>query len=77
VFYRQAACPKPIPASRAVAGQRKGGAKPVNVSATPLTRAEACHRLARAGSIGRNGHEHDETVSTYDKHAGRDPCRSY
>jgi len=77
VFYRHAACPKSIPAARASNGPRKGGAKPVGVSATPLPRAEACRRLARAGSIGRSGHEHDETVSTYDKHAGRDPCRRY
>ena len=77
VFYRHAACPKSIPAAHASNGPRKGGAKPVGVSATPLPRAEACRRLARAGSIGRSGHEHDEVVSTYDKHAGRDPCRRY
>jgi hypothetical protein len=77
VFYRHAACPKSIPDSRAASRSRKGGAKPISVSATPLPRAEACRRLARAGSIGRPGHEHDEAVSTYDKNAGRDPCRRY
>jgi len=77
VFYRHASCPKSIAGTHAPAGSRKGGAKPVAVSATPLPRAEACQRLARAGSIGRGGHEHDETVSTYDKNAGRDPCRHY
>jgi hypothetical protein len=77
LFYRHASCPKSIAGARSSAGSRKGGAKPVAVSATPLPRAEACRRLARAGSIGRSGHEHDETVSTYDKNAGRDPCRRY
>jgi hypothetical protein len=77
LFYRHASCPKSIAGARSSAGPRKGGAKPVAVSATPLPRAEACRRLARAGSIGRSGHEHDETVSTYDKNAGRDPCRRY
>ncbi|WP_395679284.1 DUF4124 domain-containing protein [Dokdonella sp.] len=77
VFYRHARCPKSIPDPRAAAGSRKQGAKPVKVSATPLPRAEACRRLARAGSIGRRGHEHDESVSTYDRNAGRDPCRRY
>jgi hypothetical protein len=77
LFYRHASCPKSIAGAHSSAGSRKGGAKPVAVSATPLPRAEACRRLARAGSIGRTGHEHDETVSTYDKNAGRDPCRRY
>ena len=77
VFYRHASCPKSIAGARSPAGSRKGGAKPVAVSATPLPRAEACRQLARAGSIGRNGHEHDETVSTYDRNAGRDPCRRF
>jgi len=36
-----------------------------------------CRRLARAGSIGRAGHERDEIVSTYDRNLGRDPCRRY
>jgi hypothetical protein len=76
LFYRHASCPKSIAGSRASAGAGKG-ARPVAVSATPLPRAEVCRRLARAGSIGRSGHEHDETVSTYDKNAGRDPCRRY
>ena len=77
LFYRHASCPKSIAGAHSSAGSRKGGAKPVAVSATPLPRAEACRRLARAGSIGRNGREHDEAVSTYDKNAGRDPCRHY
>lgn len=77
LFYRHTSCPKSIAGARSSAGSRKGGAKPVKVSATPLPRAEACRNLARAGSIGRNGHEHDEITSSYDKHAGRDPCRSY
>lgn len=77
LFYRHASCPKSIADPRSSAGSRKGGAKPVAVSATPVPRVEVCRRLARAGSIGRSGHEYDETVSTYDRNAGRDPCRRY
>jgi hypothetical protein len=47
----------------------------VSVTAIALPRDEACRRMAAAGSIGRAGREHDERVSTYDRNAGRDPCR--
>lgn len=78
VFYRHGGCPKSIGASHgATPGSRRGGkgAPAVTVTASPLPRAEACRRLAHAG--GRSGREHDETVSTYERNAGRDPCRRY
>jgi len=77
VFYRHGACPKSIAPSQAAAGggRRGKGAPAVSVSATPLPRAEACRRLAR--ERGRSGREHDEVVSTYERNAGRDPCRAY
>lgn len=77
VFYRHGACPKSIAPSQAAAvgGRRGKGASAVGVSAMPLPRAEACRRLAR--ERGRSGREHDEVVSTYERNAGRDPCRAY
>lgn len=71
VFYRHAGCPHSL---RIPAGSGKG-ARSATVSAVPLARSEACRRLAAAGSIGRSGHQHDERVSTYERNAGRDPCR--
>lgn len=74
VFYRHSACPKSI-ATRGEGGRRRGGgANLVPVSATPLTRSEACKRI---GGAGRSGRERDERVSTYERNAGRDPCRRY
>ena len=80
VFYRHGACPRQISATGAGANGRKrsaGGAGMFAVSAEPLSRDEACRRMASAGSIGRAGHERDETVSTYDRNLGRDPCRYF
>ena len=82
VFYRHSRCPGSITqssqrrsAARGAASRRGSTPSSVAVSARPLTRGEACRRMASAGSIGRAGREHDETVSTYDRNAGRDPCR--
>ncbi|HEU4665206.1 MAG TPA: DUF4124 domain-containing protein [Dokdonella sp.] len=79
VFYRHGACPKSIAPSHGVSvGGRRGGSKgagAIGVTASPLPRAEACRRLEHPG--GRDGREHDETVSTYERNAGRDPCRRY
>lgn len=83
VFYRHTACPKTIPAPTvpSASGKRRGkggkGQESVGVSAHALPRAEACRRLAAAGAIGRAGHAHDEQVSTYERNAGRDPCRKF
>jgi hypothetical protein len=73
VFYKHSGCPKSIPA--AAAHERGSAMRSTAVSARPLARSEACKRLIGAGSIGRAGHEHDDVVSTYDRNAGRDPCR--
>ena len=86
VFYKHSGCPKSI---RVVAGHerdrhsaagrganaRGSGLRSMAVSARPLARSEVCKRLASAGSIGRAGREYDDTVSTYDRNGGRDPCR--
>jgi len=82
LFYRHGACPKQISAAGTQSGaspRRKAasGAQTYTVTAQALDRGEVCRRLARAGSIGRAGHERDETVSTYDRNLGRDPCRRY
>jgi hypothetical protein len=85
VFYRHSACPTSIAGTPAAPhGRNRGasrgrgkGAESLPVTATEMPRADACRQLARAGSIGRAGHERDETVSTYDRNAGRDPCRYY
>ena len=77
VFYRHGACPKEIAIkSAAHSSGRRGGASKETVAVTgaALSRGEACRRM---GSAGRAGRERDETVSTYDKNLGRDPCRRY
>ncbi|MEO7062258.1 MAG: DUF4124 domain-containing protein [Dokdonella sp.] len=83
VFYKHSGCPKTIavaPANERRSSGRKsttrgGATHPTTVSTRPLPRAEACKRMASGGSIGRPGREHDDAVSTYDRNAGRDPCR--
>jgi hypothetical protein len=81
VFYRHSGCPKSIPAAggasqgaspRGARGHAKDKAS-VSVSAHPLPRSQVCRVLAKPSA--RAGHERDETVSTYERNAGRDPCR--
>ena len=69
-FYRHGSCPKQI----AVAGSGKD-AKAVGVTAEAMPRADVCRELARGGAIGRAGHARDESMSSYDRNLGRDPCR--
>jgi hypothetical protein len=76
VFYRHSGCPKSIKAGGAASSRGSKQGTQVAVSAAPLARSEACRRLA-AGGFGRAGHERDEQVSTYDRNAGRDPCRRF
>ncbi|MEO6689750.1 MAG: hypothetical protein ABIS07_05730 [Dokdonella sp.] len=79
VFYRHSGCPKSIKTNGSAQGRgnsKKQGADSVAVSAVPMTRSEACRRQAASG-LGRSGHEHDDQVSTYDRNAGRDPCRHF
>lgn len=78
VFYRHGACPHSIRSVASAAnrrGSRADASRTASVSAVPLSRKEVCRRIASAGSIGRAGREHDERVSTYERNAGRDPCR--
>jgi hypothetical protein len=82
LFYRHGACPKQITAKPKTSGgsARKRDASDAQtyaVTAQPLARGEVCRQMARAGSIGRAGHERDDSVPTYDKNLGRDPCRRY
>ncbi len=80
VFYQHTACPKSISTARAGGhgrASRGSGTEKVGVSAIALPRADVCRRLAAAGSIGRAGRERDARVSTYERNAGRDPCRRY
>ena len=79
VFYRHAGCPKSIKSSGFAQGRgnsKKQGGDTVAVSAAQMTRSEVCRRQAASG-LGRAGHEHDDQVSTYERNAGRDPCRHF
>lgn len=83
VFYRHASCPHSIPAgnvrdgfaSTRGKGAGRGGSTTVSVSAQRISREDACREIHRAGAAGRDGHEHDEIVSSYEHNLGRDPCR--
>jgi hypothetical protein len=79
VFYRHSGCPGSIRVDSAGGRAARRGDAPesARVSATRVPRAQACRRLAAAGSIGRAGHARDEQVSTYERNAGRDPCRRF
>ncbi len=82
VFYRHHGCPRTIAAgdaSTTAHGGRHGkgissSAKTVAVHGERIPREQACAQMRRAGALGRNGHAHDEDVSTYDKNLGRDLC---
>jgi hypothetical protein len=83
VFYRLSGCPHSIAADAMASGREpnhgRGSAKrnggTTQVSARRVSRDEACRQIHRAGAIGRKGHEFDETVSTYERDLGNDPCR--
>jgi hypothetical protein len=77
LFYRHGGCPGRIAAESGSAKRGRGGASSFAVTSEALPRSEVCRRIAAAGSIGRAGHARDESVSTYDRNLGRDPCRYY
>jgi uncharacterized protein DUF4124 len=78
VFYRHGSCPGKITAKdSATRKSGKQAGEGYAVTAAKLPRSEACRRMASAGSIGRAGHERDESVSSYDRNLGRDPCRYF
>jgi uncharacterized protein DUF4124 len=75
-FYRHRACPKQIAIAGSGARGRSGKSpQSVGVTAEAMPRADVCRELTRGGSIGRAGHERDESISSYDRNLGRDPCR--
>ncbi|MGH8184471.1 MAG: DUF4124 domain-containing protein [Rhodanobacteraceae bacterium] len=88
VFYRHARCPSSVPGDGVVrdsyeenmaSTRRRGRGRRdawagVRVHGKKVTRAEACRRIHAAGAAGRDGHQRDQTVSTYDHLMGRDPC---
>jgi Domain of unknown function (DUF4124) len=80
VFYRHSGCPHSVAGDAPSSGNGKHGSdrdmnKPVSVSGRRVPLDEACRQMHTAGAIGRSGHAHDETASTYDRNLGRDPCR--
>ncbi|RYD14485.1 MAG: hypothetical protein EOP90_12635 [Lysobacteraceae bacterium] len=77
VFYRHARCPGSIPAGASARRPSRGAAGSVGVRATPVPRREACRRIEAGARSGRAGRERDETVTTYERNLGRDPCRRF
>ena len=72
-FYRHGSCPKQI--AIAGSGARGAASKSVAVTAEAMPRADVCRELSRGGAIGRAGHARDESISSYERNLGRDPCR--
>jgi hypothetical protein len=76
LFYRHGGCPGRITADAGSGKRGRGGASSTYaVTSEALPRGEVCRRIAAAGSIGRAGRARDESISTYDRNLGRDPCR--
>lgn len=85
VFYRLSRCPASIAGDGVVRGdgdyttgkRRRGGAwGRIHVHGTRIERSEACEHIDAVTADSRDGHQHDERVSTYDHLMGRDPCGS-
>jgi hypothetical protein len=74
VFYRLGKCPHSV-AEKTDDHLGKTTSHSVSVSSHPVTRAMACSEMGRAGSAGRKGRDYDETISTYDRNLGKDPCK--
>jgi hypothetical protein len=74
VFYRLGHCPHSI-AEKTSDSRDKNATHGSTVTSHPVTRAMACSEMRRAGAAGRNGHEYDESISTYDHNLGNDPCK--
>lgn len=82
VFYRHSRCPGSVPGDGVVRidwtgkrkRQRRNAWARIKVHGMKVPRAEACRRIHGAGAAGRDGHQRDATVSTYDHLMGRDPC---
>lgn len=86
VFYRHTRCPATLPGDGVVRGdyaEKVAAAYPrrrhdawarVPVHGVRVARSEACRRIASAGAAVRDGHQHDEATSAYDRMTDRDPC---
>ena len=74
VFYRLSHCPRSV-ADKSDNHRGKDATHAGTVSSHPVTRAMACSEMRRAGAVGRKGHEYDESISTYDRNLGNDPCK--
>lgn len=86
VFYRHTRCPASIPGDGVVRagyaetqattrGRRRHDAwERVPVHGVKVPRSEACRRIHGAGAAGRDGRDHDDAASAYDRLMGRDPC---
>jgi hypothetical protein len=86
VFYRHARCPSAVPGDGVVRSRyaemmasqhtrsRHDAWGRVRVHGKKIPRAEACRRIRSPSAAGRDGHQRDETVSTYDRLTGHDPC---
>lgn len=86
VFYRHSHCPGSVPGDGVVRSRyaekmssthtrrRHNAWSRVRVHGVKIPRAEACRRIHSAGAAVRDGHQRDDTVSTYDHLMGRDPC---
>ncbi len=78
VFYRLGHCPRSVGGdgdNKNRHGSKTNAVKTVSVSGHAVSRDEACAEMRRAGAIGRKGHEFDESISTYDRNLGNDPCK--
>lgn len=86
VFYRHTRCPGSVPGdgtvrsdyaettSRSRSGKRHNAWSKVPVHGEKVSRSEACRRIRSPSAAGRDGHLRDETVDTYARLTGRDPC---
>lgn len=83
VFYQHSHCPLYVSTGNttAVSYDRTGNLSVRDVSTgssveeRAISHEEACRMINAHSAIGRPGHKRDEVPSTYDKNAGRDPCR--
>jgi hypothetical protein len=77
VFYRHAHCPKSIAVTHYgyVGGYQTSsrGYAPVEEQGVPLD--QACAAIYATDAKTRFGSGYDDRYSTYDRNAGRDPCR--
>ena len=77
VFYRHDACPGTITTTITQVCGKRGCFDQTNiaqVSAKAIPREEACSQINARMVSDRAGHQHDQTVSTYEHDLGHDPC---